>query len=48
MRLEGQTKLAYNVFAEIQKALGQNLEKCANLFTLREILEILKIHPKLL
>lgn len=48
MRLEGQTKLANNVFAEVQKVLEQNPEECDNLFTLKEILELLKIHPELL
>lgn len=48
MRLEGQTKLAYNVFVEVEKLLTQETLKSNELITLGEILEVLKVNPKLL
>lgn len=48
MRLEGQTKLARNVFTEVEKVLTQDIVVGNEFITLKEILEVLKLYPNLL
>lgn len=48
MRLEGQTKLALNIYTEVEKVLTQDTMEGNEFITLREVLEVLKIYPNLL
>lgn len=46
MRLKGETKLTQNIYEEIKKIFTQNNEMSNDFITIKEILNILKIHPE--